>query len=152
MTAKRLMSEFPPARDKVVTLANWLKQPFSDWSFHNVRRLLPTANIAASRTPSALESSLANVGHVAFEGFGGKQTTLDGLLRETRAKGLIVMRRGRIATEWYALEKVFGNVLQIVQGNALAFEYAALAVHIFENTMLNGETIRLDGAIRMQPR
>jgi NAD(P)-dependent dehydrogenase (short-subunit alcohol dehydrogenase family) len=31
-------------------------------------------------------------------------------------------------------------------------EYAALAVHIMENTMLNGETIRLDGAIRMQPR
>ncbi len=31
-------------------------------------------------------------------------------------------------------------------------EYAALAVHIFENGMLNGETIRLDGAIRMQPR
>jgi NAD(P)-dependent dehydrogenase (short-subunit alcohol dehydrogenase family) len=31
-------------------------------------------------------------------------------------------------------------------------EYAALAVHIFENAMLNGETIRLDGAIRMAPR
>jgi hypothetical protein len=31
-------------------------------------------------------------------------------------------------------------------------EYAALAAHIFENAMLNGETIRLDGAIRMQPR
>jgi NAD(P)-dependent dehydrogenase (short-subunit alcohol dehydrogenase family) len=31
-------------------------------------------------------------------------------------------------------------------------EYAALAVHIMENVMLNGETIRLDGAIRMQPR
>jgi NAD(P)-dependent dehydrogenase (short-subunit alcohol dehydrogenase family) len=31
-------------------------------------------------------------------------------------------------------------------------EYAALAVHIVENEMLNGETIRLDGAIRMQPR
>jgi NAD(P)-dependent dehydrogenase (short-subunit alcohol dehydrogenase family) len=31
-------------------------------------------------------------------------------------------------------------------------EYAALAVHIMENPMLNGETIRLDGAIRMQPR
>jgi NAD(P)-dependent dehydrogenase (short-subunit alcohol dehydrogenase family) len=31
-------------------------------------------------------------------------------------------------------------------------EYAALAAHIFENVMLNGETIRLDGAIRMQPR
>ncbi|MFP1632235.1 3-hydroxyacyl-CoA dehydrogenase [Zhengella sp. ZM62] len=31
-------------------------------------------------------------------------------------------------------------------------EYAALAIHIVENQMLNGETIRLDGAIRMAPR
>ena len=31
-------------------------------------------------------------------------------------------------------------------------EYAALAQHIIENEMLNGETIRLDGAIRMAPR
>ncbi|TFD79832.1 SDR family NAD(P)-dependent oxidoreductase [Cryobacterium sp. Sr8] len=31
-------------------------------------------------------------------------------------------------------------------------EYAALVRHIVENPMLNGETIRLDGAIRMQPR
>lgn len=31
-------------------------------------------------------------------------------------------------------------------------EYAALAVHILENGMINGETIRLDGAIRMAPR
>jgi NAD(P)-dependent dehydrogenase (short-subunit alcohol dehydrogenase family) len=31
-------------------------------------------------------------------------------------------------------------------------EYAALARHIVENPMLNGETIRLDGALRMAPR
>ena len=31
-------------------------------------------------------------------------------------------------------------------------EYAALAKHIIENQMLNGEVIRLDGGIRMQPR
>jgi len=31
-------------------------------------------------------------------------------------------------------------------------EYAQLAVHIVENTMLNGETIRLDGALRMPPK
>ncbi|GAC1656482.1 MAG: SDR family NAD(P)-dependent oxidoreductase [Candidatus Dormibacteraceae bacterium] len=34
----------------------------------------------------------------------------------------------------------------------LPAEYAALAVHIIENAYLNGETIRLDGAIRMAPR
>ena len=31
-------------------------------------------------------------------------------------------------------------------------EYAALVRHICENPMLNGETIRLDGALRMPPR
>ena len=31
-------------------------------------------------------------------------------------------------------------------------EYGALACHIVENQMLNGETIRLDGAIRMAPK
>jgi NAD(P)-dependent dehydrogenase (short-subunit alcohol dehydrogenase family) len=31
-------------------------------------------------------------------------------------------------------------------------EYAALAAHVVRNAMLNGETIRLDGSIRMAPR
>ncbi len=31
-------------------------------------------------------------------------------------------------------------------------EYAALAVHIVENGYLNGETIRIDGALRMAPK
>jgi hypothetical protein len=31
-------------------------------------------------------------------------------------------------------------------------EYSQLAKAIIENAMLNGETIRLDGAIRMQPK
>ncbi len=30
-------------------------------------------------------------------------------------------------------------------------EYAQLACHIVENRMLNGEAIRLDGALRMPP-
>jgi hypothetical protein len=31
-------------------------------------------------------------------------------------------------------------------------EYAALVEHIVVNPMINGETIRLDGALRMGPR
>jgi hypothetical protein len=31
-------------------------------------------------------------------------------------------------------------------------EYAALAVHIVENGYINGETIRIDGALRMVPK
>jgi hypothetical protein len=31
-------------------------------------------------------------------------------------------------------------------------EYASLARHIIENSMLNGEVIRIDGALRMPPK
>jgi hypothetical protein len=31
-------------------------------------------------------------------------------------------------------------------------EFAALAKQIIENPMINGETIRLDGALRMAPK
>jgi NAD(P)-dependent dehydrogenase (short-subunit alcohol dehydrogenase family) len=31
-------------------------------------------------------------------------------------------------------------------------EYAALAVHMVENAMLNGEIVRIDGAIRLAPQ
>jgi hypothetical protein len=34
----------------------------------------------------------------------------------------------------------------------LPAEYAQLALQIVENPMLNGETIRLDGALRMAPK
>jgi NAD(P)-dependent dehydrogenase (short-subunit alcohol dehydrogenase family) len=33
-----------------------------------------------------------------------------------------------------------------------AAEFAALAVHMVENAFLNGETVRLDGALRLPPR
>ena len=100
-SAKNLMTEFPPVRDNLVTLANWRTQPYSDWSFHNVRRLLPTANIAASKQPVALESSLTEIGHIAFDGNKGP-TTLREALRSTNTKGFLVLQRGRIAAEWYS--------------------------------------------------
>jgi NAD(P)-dependent dehydrogenase (short-subunit alcohol dehydrogenase family) len=31
-------------------------------------------------------------------------------------------------------------------------EFASLVMQVFDNVMLNGETIRLDGAIRMAPK
>jgi hypothetical protein len=31
-------------------------------------------------------------------------------------------------------------------------QYAALVMHMVENRYLNGEVVRLDGALRMQPR
>ena len=45
-----------------------------------------------------------------------------------------------------------GNMVPFPQRLGRPSEYAQLARAIIENTMLNGETIRLDGAIRMQPK
>lgn len=48
--------------------------------------------------------------------------------------------------------KALGASVPFPQRLGRPAEYAALACHIIENPMLNGETIRLDGAIRMAPR
>jgi 3-hydroxyacyl-CoA dehydrogenase / 3-hydroxy-2-methylbutyryl-CoA dehydrogenase len=45
-----------------------------------------------------------------------------------------------------------GDAIPFPQRLGRPEEYAALAVHIVENEMLNGEVIRLDGALRMPPR
>ena len=45
-----------------------------------------------------------------------------------------------------------GKMVPFPKRLGMPSEYAQLAKHIIENPMLNGEVIRLDGAIRMQPR
>ena len=99
--AATLMDDFPPAPERLVTLANWRKAPFSAWGFRNVRRLIPTANIAASGNPSALETALEEIGDVGFQGHDGNPTGVKAALRATQTDAFIVLRRGRIAMEWY---------------------------------------------------
>jgi CubicO group peptidase (beta-lactamase class C family) len=100
MTAA-LMDEFPPPPDRLVTLANWRKAPFSAWGFRNVRRLIPTANIPGSRHPVTLEISLEDVRPIEFNGHDGKPTSVGQALPGTHTDAFIVLRRGRIAAEWY---------------------------------------------------
>jgi hypothetical protein len=45
-----------------------------------------------------------------------------------------------------------GKMVPFPSRLGLPEEYAHLVQSIVENPMLNGETIRLDGAIRMQPK
>jgi len=100
MTAA-LMDDFPPAPDRLVTLANWRKPPFCAWGFRNVRRLIPTANIAASGRATALEMSPVEIGDIGFTGHDGHPTTVGQALRDTQTDAFVVLRRGRIAAEWY---------------------------------------------------
>jgi NAD(P)-dependent dehydrogenase (short-subunit alcohol dehydrogenase family) len=50
------------------------------------------------------------------------------------------------------VQEALGKMVPFPQRLGKPAEYAQLVRHIAENEMLNGEVIRLDGAIRMQPR
>ena len=50
------------------------------------------------------------------------------------------------------VQDALGKMVQFPPRLGKPAEYAHLAKAIIENVMLNGETIRLDGAIRMQPK
>lgn len=49
-------------------------------------------------------------------------------------------------------QEALGAAVPFPQRLGKAEEYASLALHIIDNDMLNGENIRLDGAIRLAPR
>ena len=50
------------------------------------------------------------------------------------------------------VQRSLGEGIPFPQRLGMPEEYAALVEHIATNRFLNGETIRLDGALRMQPR
>jgi len=50
------------------------------------------------------------------------------------------------------VQKSLGDSVPFPQRLGQADEYAALALHVVENSMINGETIRIDGALRLAPR
>jgi CubicO group peptidase (beta-lactamase class C family) len=101
MAGDELMDGFPPSPERLVTLANWRKAPFSAWGFRNVRRLVPTAEIPASGGATPLELDLEDLSDVAFAGHDGKPTAIGDALPATDTDAFIVLRRGRIAAEWY---------------------------------------------------
>jgi NAD(P)-dependent dehydrogenase (short-subunit alcohol dehydrogenase family) len=51
-----------------------------------------------------------------------------------------------------AAQESLGASVPFPQRLGAPAEYAALAVHIIENGYINGETIRIDGALRMPPK
>jgi CubicO group peptidase (beta-lactamase class C family) len=101
MAANDLMNEFPPAPGAQVMLSNWRRAPFSQWGFRNVRRLLPTANIARSAQPVPFDEALRDVGQIHFAGHDGRDTTVAAALPATHSDALVVLHRGRLAAEWY---------------------------------------------------
>jgi len=84
------------------TLADWREPRWSPWSFQHVRELVPSAEIRAGR-PSPLERDRARaIAQIEVpDALGGAQPFGD-LLRKVRAGGLVALRGGRLAGEYYS--------------------------------------------------
>ena len=96
MNDVKLMHGFPPAAATQVTLANWRTPPFNRWSFHHVREIVPSADIAndpervwrLSSAPADLSRLQVDPG-LGFEDF----------LQKTSTDALVILHRGRIVFE-----------------------------------------------------
>jgi len=113
--------------------------------------------IVMTSSVAAYEGQIGQVAYSASKG-GIVAMTLP-MARELASSGIRVMTiaPGIFATP---LLKALPQEAQDSLGKQVPFpprlgepdEYASMVAHVIENMMLNGETIRLDGAIRMQPR
>jgi NAD(P)-dependent dehydrogenase (short-subunit alcohol dehydrogenase family) len=113
--------------------------------------------IVSTASVAAYDGQIGQVAYAASKG-GVVAMTLP-LARELARSGIRVMT---IAPGIFETPMLLGMSPEVQEalGKMVPFpsrlgkpaEYAALVRHIFENTMLNGEVIRLDGAIRMAPK
>lgn len=114
--------------------------------------------IVNTASAAAFDGQIGQAAYAASKG-GVVAMTLP-IARELASRGIRVMT---IAPGLFLTPMVAGALSKEVQqslGSQVPFpprlgdpaEFAALVCHIVENQMLNGEVIRLDGALRMAPR
>lgn len=84
------------------TLANWRQAPHSRWSFRNVRRLVPVAEIPRGDVAACLPSGPAlDLDRIAFAGPDGTRQAVTQLLADSDTDGFIVLHRGAVVAERY---------------------------------------------------
>ncbi|MGN6549451.1 MAG: SDR family NAD(P)-dependent oxidoreductase [Pararhizobium sp.] len=113
--------------------------------------------VISTASVAAFDGQIGQAAYAASKG-GIHAMTLPAA-RELARFGIRVMT---IAPGIFATPMLLGMAPEVQQslGASIPFpsrlgtpeEYAALVLHIVGNVMLNGETIRLDGAIRMPPK
>jgi CubicO group peptidase (beta-lactamase class C family) len=152
-----LMKGFPPAPDKLVTLANWRTPPFNRWAFNHVSELVPSAFIRAGTDSAPLESAPHSLGDFKLQ-HEGRSFVFDEWLEATYTDSIVVMKDGRIAHETYApgqsadvphiwmsvSKSVLGLVAGIVAARGQLDVNAPIAAYVPEvkGTAFDGATVR----------
>lgn len=113
--------------------------------------IINTASIAAYEGQiGQLAYSASKGGVVSMTLPAAREMAQHGIRVNTIAPGLIATPMLTGMPEEVQQHLIAGSVYPKRLG--LPEEFAALAKHIIENQLINGEVIRLDGAVRLQPR
>jgi len=96
-----------PQRPRELNLSNWRQSPYSRWSFHHVREVIPTEDIPARKgAATAWPVAEHSLDGLKFEGMPGESWSLQQLFQATSTDALLVARRGKLVHEWYAQDDI----------------------------------------------
>jgi NAD(P)-dependent dehydrogenase (short-subunit alcohol dehydrogenase family) len=129
----------------------------------NMLRLSAAAMTRGEPNPGGERGVIVNTTSVAaYEGQIGQAayaSSKGGILaltlpaaREFARQGIRVLDTDMLAKVPEPVRKTLGESVPFPSRLGQPEEYARLAQHIIENPMLNGESIRIDGALRMAPK
>ncbi|MBE7185677.1 MAG: serine hydrolase [Methylobacterium mesophilicum] len=83
-----------------VTLANWRLSPFNQWSFQNLRELVPSMGIASAAAPETLPS-LGSLVDRSFD-LNGMEIGMERFLQAAETDMLLVLKDGKPVAGWQA--------------------------------------------------
>ena len=96
-----------PQRPHELNLSNWRQSPYSRWSFHHVREVIPTEDIPAGKGATiAWPVAEHSLDGLKFEGMPGESWSLQQLFQATSTDALLVAHRGKLVHEWYAQDDI----------------------------------------------
>ena len=97
------MQRRPPA----LNLSNWRQSPYSQWSFHHVREVIPTEPVLARRgATSEWQTDKRPLDSLEFEGRAGERWSLQQLYQATSTDALLVAQQGKLVHEWFAHDAI----------------------------------------------
>lgn len=94
-------------RSQAMNLSNWRQSPYSQWSFHHVREVIPTEPVPARKGLVAdWTTAEGSLDGVKFEGSPGQAWSLQQLFKATSTDALLVAHQGKLVHEWYAQDDI----------------------------------------------
>ena len=100
-------SAAPPATEEInaadVTAANWYWGPANRWSWHNTRRIFPTAQVGRGSGPVVpLDHADRDLTQITFYDLATRKSmTVADMLEATFTDGFLVLQHGQILSEVY---------------------------------------------------